>query len=617
MPQKKPGYKFEQFFASRRIAGFTPAPDGESVLFATDISGQFNLWRVAAVGGWPDQLTLFERESVRGAVLSEDGSRICFLADPDGNEQYQLYLMDAALGWAEQFTDQPDVQHIPGAFSPDGRLLAYSANSRNRTDVDVWVREVATGDVRMLCGGGGFFGFGRFSPDGRQAAVVQANSNTDQDIWLVDVATGERRNLTDHPGREVLNLPLFFGADGAGLYCLSNDGREFQGVCYLDLATGKPEWLLTPDWDVEFADLAADGRTLAYAVNEAGNSTLHLYDLKARKELAAPPLPRGVILGLEFGRRDPAKRLFLWMGNYRQAGAVYVLDLATGELRRLTQSMLGNIPEEVFVEPELVHITSFDGQQVPAWLYRPKGLQPGERVPAVLSIHGGPEAQERPGYNYGGFYQYLLHQGIAILAPNIRGSTGFGIAYQMQIHRDFGGDDLKDIEACAQYLQSLDWVDPARLGVWGGSYGGFATLSAVSRLPQYWAAGADLVGPANLITFVASVPPHWKPMMKGLVGDAEEDRAMLIERSPITYVDRIGAPLMVVQGANDPRVVKAESDQMVERLRSLGRTVEYLVFDDEGHGFAKRKNQLRGWGAIADFLIRHLTGNPTAAPETE
>ncbi|WP_273382329.1 alpha/beta hydrolase family protein, partial [Symbiobacterium thermophilum] len=353
------------------------------------------------------------------------------------------------------------------------------------------------------------------------------------------------------------------------------------------LAEDRWSYVLTADWDIEGVALSADQRLMAYVVNEAGRSVVRVIERESGRPVDLPALPSGVILDVRFAGRDSRNRLFLQMATYKEAATIYLLDIDAGTLTRITESMLGNIPEEVFVAPELVYIDAFDGLRIPAWLYRPHGIQPGQKVPALLSIHGGPEAQERPGYNYGGFYQYLLSQGVAVLAPNIRGSTGFGIDYQKRIHRDWGGAELKDIEACNRYLRSLDWVDGDRIGVWGGSFGGFATLSAATRLPDLWACACDFCGPANLITFVQSVPPHWKPIMKAWVGDAEEDREFLIERSPITYVDQIKAPLMVVQGAMDPRVVKAESDQMVERLRALGREVEYLVFEDEGHGFTK------------------------------
>jgi dipeptidyl aminopeptidase/acylaminoacyl peptidase len=265
--------------------------------------------------------------------------------------------------------------------------------------------------------------------------------------------------------------------------------------------------------------------------------------------------------------------------------------------------MLGGIPEDVFIEPELIHYPTHDGREIPAWLYRPAGAGP---FPVVLSIHGGPEAQERPLYNYNGLYQYLLSRGIGVLAPNVRGSTGYGISYQKLIHRDWGGDELKDFEWAHKYLQGLDWVKRNKIGLFGGSFGGFATLSCVSRLPDLWAAAVDLVGPANLVTFAKAVPPTWRAFMAKWVGDPEAEVDFLMSRSPITYVDQIRTPLFVIQGANDPRVVKAESDQIVERLRSRGVDVRYDVYEDEGHGFTKRSNSLKAMGDAAAFLVEHL-----------
>jgi len=599
-------YKFEQFAATRRISGFQPAPDGNSVYFVADISGQFNLWRVPSQGDWPEQLTLFANESVREAVVSKDNSQIAFVADVNGDEQYQVYRMAAHGGWPERITDRPDVQHELGAISPDGRYLAYSGNATLPQDVDIYLRDLTTGAVRQLTKGGSLMYAVSFSPDGGRLLAAQMMSNTDSDLWLIDTATGEARNLTEHAGRQAKYFPGPWQRDGKGFWFFSDDGREFMAVGFYDLETDHKEYVLTAAWDVEQMAVSAAHNLMAYCVNVAGNSQLTVLDMASGSEVPLPAMPKGVIGDIRFAGEDGRRRLFLSMNCYNQMTAVYIIDLDRMDLKVLTPSMLGNIPDEVFVSPELVEFEAFDGLKIPAWLYRPHGVKAGEQVPAVLSIHGGPETQERTEYRYNGFYQYLLSQGVAVLAPNIRGSTGFGISWQKRIHRDWGGADLKDMEACAKYLQSLDWVDSSKLAVWGGSYGGYATLSCASRLPDYWACACDFCGPANLITFVNSVPPHWKPMLKAWVGDAEEDRDLLLERSPITYVDSIRSPLMVVQGAMDPRVVKAESDQMVERLRELGREVDYLVFDDEGHGFTRRTNQLKGYQLMGEFLLKHL-----------
>jgi dipeptidyl aminopeptidase/acylaminoacyl peptidase len=252
------------------------------------------------------------------------------------------------------------------------------------------------------------------------------------------------------------------------------------------------------------------------------------------------------------------------------------------------------------VEPELIEYLTFDGKMIPALLYKPK-IKAGKQYPVVVSVHGGPEWQERARYNYNGLYQYLLNQGIAILAPNIRGSTGYGLSYQKLIRRDWGGGELKDIEYAARYLHSLDWADNDRIAIFGASFGGQTVLGAVSRLPEYWVAGVSLVAAVSLVTFIKNCPEHWKPMMKGWVGDLEEDYDMLVERSPSTYVDNIRAPLLMIYGANDPRNT-ADSTPFVERVRENGIEVQYYIDETGGHRASNRNKLIKWWKMVADFL---------------
>ena len=273
----------------------------------------------------------------------------------------------------------------------------------------------------------------------------------------------------------------------------------------------------------------------------------------------------------------------------------------SGSARAVTESRFGVPKEDGLLDAELITYPTFDEREIPAWLYRP---QVEGRMPVVLSIHGGPEAQEHPLYHP--LYQYLLSRGIAVLATNIRGSTGYGKSYQRLIQRDWGGGDMKDWDHAVKWLHEQEWVDRDRIGVFGGSYGGFAVLTCVTRLPDYWAAAVDIFGPSNLITFAKAVPPTWRRMMKRFVGDPDEDAELLRERSPLTYIENVETPLLVIQGATDPRVVKPESDQLVEKLESMGREVEYVVFDDEGHGFTKRQNEVKAIKLSAEWLERHL-----------
>jgi dipeptidyl aminopeptidase/acylaminoacyl peptidase len=594
---------FEQFFAYRRfmpVAQFTP--DGERVLFVSNISGQFNLWSVGVEGGWPEQLTTFSDRSVREVAVAPDGT-ILFAADRDGDEFTQLFRIPAGGGWPEQLTDLPQVQHhlFPGAWAPDGRSFAFHANSRRPQDGEVF-RWDGSGEPRYLFGEGKYAFAGDFSPDGATLQALDFRSNVDVSLYAVDTASGEAVELTPHEG-EVKFYPGPWARDGSGFYLLTDEGREFQGIAFQHLEPGRREWVETPERDVDELAGSADGRVLAWTENLDGWARVRVRDLERGEDLPEPRLPQGT--GSAFGSglalsRDGSRLALVWEQPGRPP-EVYVVETATGEARPVTESRLGGLRGLGLREPELVSYPSFDGREIPAWLYRPERDGP---APFVLSIHGGPEAQERPIYRP--VYQYLASRGIGVLATNIRGSTGYGKTYQKLIHHDWGGGDLEDWRHAAEWLRAQDFVDGERLGVYGGSYGGFATLTCVTRLPEYWAAAVDVVGPANLLTFVRAVPPTWRRFMARWIGDPDTEEDFLRERSPITYVDQVRAPLLVLQGAKDPRVVQAESDQMVERLRELGREVEYVVFEDEGHGFTRYTNEVRAARLTCEWLESRL-----------
>jgi len=599
--RRKAPPRFEQFYAVRRFQptlAFTP--DGRKLYFSADISGQFNLWRVSVRGGWPEQLTTFEEQSVRAVDPSPDGKRIAFNADRHGDEFHQIYALPARGGWPEQWTDAQQVQHFfaqVSSWSPDGRRFAYAANAETPTNQEVWVRDVETGEVEKVFGGDRSAWVGTWSPDGSRLLCIDFCSNTDTSVFL------DGEELTPHEG-EVRFLPGPWARDGSGFYLVTDEGREFLGLAFYRLDDGRYEWLESPQADIEEVAASADGRVLGWTVNEDGWGRVRFRDLETGEPLPEAQLPEGVGAFWDSTNlclsADGRRAAVIWATPQRPA-AVYVVETATGKARSVTDAGLGGLRERDLAPTELVRIPTWDGREIPAWLYRPRRRG---RAPVVLCIHGGPEVQERPWYQP--FYQYLVSRGIAVLATNIRGSTGYGKTYQKLIHRDWGGGDLRDLEHAARWLQEQDWVDARRIGVYGGSYGGFATLTCVTRLPDYWAAAVDIVGPSNLVTFSKAVPPTWRRFMDKWVGNPETEADFLMERSPITYVDDVRAPLLVMQGANDPRVVKGESDQMVERLRELGREVEYVVFDDEGHGFTKRENQLRAFRLASDWFEQHL-----------
>jgi dipeptidyl aminopeptidase/acylaminoacyl peptidase len=597
--------QFEQFFALRRtyfLNNLAFSPDSRQISYVHDGSGQFNLWSSPVEGGYPRQLTTREEEAVRHHRWTASG--IVLELDHLGAEQWQVNVMPPdGVGWPRAVTARDDVQYQIGPVADDGRRMLFCGNQERPTNVSLYLLDIVESKPRLLLDREKQqFYPSAWHPDGRRAAIVDFLGNTDLHAYLFDVESGELRDLTPHEEEE-FNQPVGFSADGRRLYNITDRGAEHNFLEAIDLGTGGREPVIKAGWDVEHAELSADRRRLGYTINEDGYSRFHLRDLETGRELPFPDMPKGVCS--QYAMSPDGRLVAALVGTGKRVFDVYVAHVDAGRVVRVTENFLGGIPEAELVEPELVHFDTFDGKHIPAWLYRPLGA--AGRVPVLLSVHGGPEVQEHTQVTRSSsFYQYLLSRGIAVLAPNIRGSTGYGNSYQRLIHRDWGGDELKDIEHAAIWLREQDWADRDRIAVYGASFGGFATLSAMTRLPEYWRCGIDLVGPSNLVTFAKAVPPHWRATMKEWVGDPEEDFDFLMSRSPITYVENMKAPLLVLQGANDPRVVKPESDQMVDKLRSLGQEVEYHVFDDEGHDFSKRANQLKAYRLIAAFLFKQF-----------
>ncbi len=592
---------YSDFAPTRRFGhSIAIAPDGSAIAYVADEGGQLNLVVQTLDGSPPTTVTRGTDWSVRQVGWSPDSSTLFYAADRDGDEYYQLFRVDRDGSDRLQLTHSPEAQHYLGdaPVSPDGRWLAYASNDRDPTDQDVILRDLQTGEVRRLLAFGGLLFVGSWSPDSSRLTVFDARSNTEIAPLIAGLDGSVQWLLEGRPGKHQGGS---WSGDGNAVYLTTDLDRDFVAFTRLDLADGSLTPLDEPDWDVQGAAVVDGGRVAIWLVNADGISDVRARDLVEDSDLMVPPIPPGAML--TFSVSDDGSRVAVLAATGTVPLNVGLVDLNRGRFDWVTDSAPTAADTSMFVEPELVRFPTHDGRDIAAYLYRPAGDGP---FGVVLSIHGGPEAQELPAYNYNGLYQYLLSRGVGVLAPNVRGSTGYGTAFQKLIHHDWGGDELKDLEQAHHYLSGLDWVDPSRVGVFGGSFGGFATLSCVSRLPDLWAAAVSVVGPSNLVTFVSSVPPSWRRLMAEWVGDAESEQDFLRERSPITYADDIVTPLFVIQGANDQRVVQAESDQIVERLRARGVDVRYDVYSDEGHGFTKRANESKALSDSAEFLIDYL-----------
>lgn len=582
------------------------SPDGTQVAYVDDALGQFNIVVQSVFGGEPQRLTSYSDSTVHRVCWYPDGESILFLADTNGNENAQIYRARLDGGEPQALTDAANAEYALATddpFSPDGRRILFAANDRSPSEQDIQVRDLKTGETHRIFAGSGRIIPGGWSPDGRRISIVDRRGGVSDHVVYVTASNGgSAKQLTDDDGLAAYWLGPWL-PNGSGILVMSDLGREFTELAVLDAETGELSWLDTPGWDVEEVALSRDGRTLLWSVNIDGVSQLRMRDLTSGLDLDLPTLPMGVIS--EIAVSSDGRTAVMLLSTPTRPTNVAVLDRNVSKLRWLTDSKPVGAHPATFVEPALVSYPARDGRQIPGYLYRPQNTS--KQTGVVLAIHGGPPVQERPSYSYDGFFQYLVSCGLAVFAPNVRGSSGYGMSYQKLSYRDWGGGDLGDFADATRFLHRQDWADPKRIGLYGGSYGGFAVLSCVARLPELdWAAAVDWCGPSNLVTFTRSQPPTWRSKVAFMVGDPDADQEFLMSRSPVTYADQIRAPLLVIQGANDPRVPKPESDQIVERLRSRGVDVQYDVYADEGHVFGKRENQITARSSAADFLVSRL-----------
>lgn len=607
-------YPFERYLNVRAAYSPSFSADGRRLSFLTDISGVGEVWSVpvdvrAARPAWPTQLT-FRGERAAGAVFSPTKDTLLLTADQGGSELTDLYLLSDDGSQLTALTADPNIIYTSANWSPDGSRIACSSNERDRRYFDVYERTLATGETKRLLQQDGTNYFMSYSPDGQYLLVGRFESNIRNQLFLVARATGEARNLTpdmgDGPAEH--HFPAW-SADGSGLYLLSNHGRQFMALAWIDLATTTMTYLRDDAWDAENLALTHDGKRLALVTNEDGYSRLELFDVAngwdGRQTLPLPgaDLPRGVLRELTWSR--DGRRLAFTMDQANDATDVWVWDVEEQVLWRATRSALGGIVQSDLATPTLLRYPTFDGRQIPAFLYTPRNLAPNG-LPVVVYVHGGPEGQSRPIFN--AVIQYLTGSGYGVFVPNVRGSTGYGYEYQSLDDVRKRMDSVADLKYGVQYLCESGIADPRHVAVMGGSYGGFMVLSAVTTYPELWAAGVEIVGIANFVTFLENTGPWRRKLREPEYGSLENDREFLEEISPIRHVDRITAPLFVVHGANDPRVPVGEAEQIVTALRARNVPVEYLRFEDEGHGLVKRANRLIAYPAIAQFLDKYVKG---------
>ena len=596
-------YEIERYLNIRSAFGASFGPDG-TLSFRMDTTGTPQVWTLDGPGVWPEQRTFYD-ERVTFASWAPERRELAFGMDEGGNERQQLFSLDADTGRITNRT-RTDAKHRWGGWSHDGERIAFASNRRDEAVFDIYVqgRDEVGDDATLVYEGDGWLSLGGWSPDDSRLLVHEAESSFDHTVYVLELESSELRRLTEDIDEAIRYQSLSWGPDGEGVYCCTDLDADTLYLARLDAETGELATVERGgDWNLDGIALDDETGRLVYSRNVDGYTELTVGELAGETAIEtapAPEIPAGVAGGVSF---DPdAERFAVTVTADTVNTNVYVVDVETGAAERWTHAPTAGIPEETFVESELVRYETFDDREIPAFFSLPRSIPDGG-APVVVDIHGGPESQRRP--SFAPVKQYLLANGYAVFEPNVRGSTGYGRAYTHLDDVEKRMDSVADIEAAAKWLAAHPSVDERRLAALGGSYGGFMVLASMTEYPELWAAGVDVVGIANFVTVLENTGSWRRELREAEYGSLEADREFLESISPINNIEHIEAPLFVLHGENDPRVPVGEAEQIAEEAEKHV-PVRTLIFEDEGHGFSKLENRIEAYSAIVEFLDEHV-----------
>lgn len=628
-------YSIQQYLNIKSASSPSLSPDGREMAYLTNVTGTSQVWSMMVPSGKPRQLTNYD-DNVSFVRWLRDGSGIIFGKARGGDENSQFFWMKPDGSGVRALTDEPGVRHNFGVVSRRADMIVYSSNKRNRNYFDVYGMDLSSGREVLLYQQDGDNSVAALSDDGKRFIISRSGGelSLDNNLYLVDAATRTESLLTPHTSSAEFGN-AYFTADG--IVYTHNDKREFVGLAALrqknatgnDWSAANLESRVIDDakWDVSDVEMDPSGSRIAYTVNREGFSELYLRKFetggkplitvfdKAAEQIKLPA--QGIVSGINVDKAET--KLAFSFSSARNNGDIWIYDVEKRSLIQVTHSDRAGIPQESFIEPTLIKYKSFDGLDIPAWYYRPEkqigkinskagtftiGVRPTQGLKVIVSVHGGPEGQERPGFNP--LYQYYLSRGYAVLATNVRGSTGYGKTFTHLDDVEKREDSVKDLAYSVEWLKGKGGADPKRIAVVGGSYGGYMTMAAITLYPELWAAAVGTVAITNWETFLTNTSGYRRRQREVEYGRLDKDIEFLRRISPIRKIDRIKTPLFVISGRNDPRVPFSEGEQMVEALKKRGAVVQYKLYDDEGHGISKLKNRLDLYPLVADFLDKYM-----------
>lgn len=600
-------YSIEQFMNTVSIGGSSFSADETKILFSSNQTGIYNAFTIPIQGDKPTQITKSEDDAIFALSFFPDDNRILYSSDKGGNEINHIYLLNED-GTAKDLTPDEKAKSQFYGWSFDEKSFFYGSNKRDQRFFDIYEMDIETFTPKMVYQNDAGYDLGSISRDKRYFAFVKSITTSNSEMYLYDRETEELKHLSPHED-DVNFSPQTFSTDSKSLYYLTDENSEFTYLKRYDIETGRSDIIERADWDIWYSYFSRNGKYRVTGINEDARTVITVYETDINQPISLPEFPGGNITSVNISKSE--RLMTFYFNGSKSPNNLYIFNFETEKYAKLTDTMNPEIGQEDLITAEVVRYKSFDGLEIPAVYYKPHHIEPGEKAPALVMVHGGPGGQARTGYNP--LVQFLANHGYVVIDVNNRGSSGYGKTFFKMDDKKHGDVDLDDCVEAKKFLTATGYVDENKIGIIGGSYGGYMVLAALTFRPDAFAVGVDLFGISNWVRTLESIPPWWEAFKKALyeeLGNPETELEYLRSISPLFHSEKITKPLMVLQGANDPRVLKVESDEIVEAVKKNNVPVEYIIFDDEGHGFVKKENQIKGFKAVLKFLEKYLKGEP-------
>ncbi len=606
-PKERPArevqqYTIEQFMDNESVFGSSFSQDESKILIGSNESGIFNAYTIHLSTGERTALTASDDRAIRPLSYFPYDDRILFISDNNGDEIDHIFVRNVD-GSVEELTADEGAKAIFAGWADDDQSFFYLYNARDPQYFDLYEMSIDPFASEMIFQNDEGLDVSGISRNKRYLALSKTITTNDSDIFVYDSESGETTQVNEtQAGHSIAD----FSVDNQYLYYLTDDGAEFQYLVRYELSTGDREQVRKEEWDIWYAYFSKAGKYQVIGINEDAKTVIRIIYTETGEEIDAPEVGSGEITSVNIS--DSEEKMAFYAGSSDSPSNLFLYDFDSGEITQLTHTLNPEINAKDLVAGEVIRYASYDGLHIPAILFKPHQADASNPVPAIVQVHGGPGGQSR--LNYSSLYQYLVNHGYAVLRVNNRGSSGYGKTFYQMDDQKHGDVDLRDVIEGKNYLAGLDWVDSEKIGILGGSYGGYMTMRAMTHTPDEFKVGVNIFGVTNWLRTLKSIPPWWTSFKDALyqeMGDPySADSTRLYDISPLFHAHQVKNPVIVLQGAQDPRVLQVESDEMVEAIRTQGVPVEYVLFDDEGHGFRKNENQVEGWGKIMAFLDQYL-----------